>query len=307
MRFGLDFAEAVDEDLVKPAEPEKEQVKEPKDILNITPHYPIQKYNVEGYPLSSLEAFILYANGADIYSLITENKTIVGAINELKKLFDNIDLSQYVTRDELDAYAKLEDLLKYATKEELKQLQVKLTNLTTIVNNHTTQIEDIQKIINDILSQLPPGILTFVLASNTNPRYFATTVSPVHVSPYNFNVTQEGEVIQDIVLADGILEILNLTFADNVTLCNDAGTPIDSTMTPHFYIPMTVDYYNSSNEYTGSDNFMLDGQWSREMGAYDFSIYFRGEITIPEGGRAHYKFSANVPLNIQKGVQNETI
>ena len=298
MRFGFDYLEEINEDEVSD---KKEQVKEPEAILDITPHYPIQKYNVEGYPLSSLEAFILYANGAEIYSLITENKTLVGAINELKKLFDNIDLSQYVTHDELQDYAKLQDLLKYATKEQLEQLKTEVTELTTVVNNHTSQIDNIQRLIREIIAQLPPGILTFVLASNTNPRYFATTVAPVHVSPYNFNVTQEGELIQDIQLSDGILEILNLTFADNVTLCNDAGIPIDSTMTPHFYVPMTVDYYNSANEYTGSDNFMLDGQWSREMGAYDFSIYFRGAITIPEGGRAHYKFSANVPVNIQKG------
>lgn len=272
---------------------------ETSDILNIVPHNPVMKYQVEGFPLSSLEAFILYANGAEIYSLNTDNKTLVGAINELKLNLDSIDLSNYVTQDQLDDYATIDMLKDYATKEELAQVQSEVNALTLIVNNHTTIINELQEDVDKLKAKVPDP-LTFVLASNTNPRYFATTVAPVHSSPFNINVTQEGEVIQDIDLNDGILEILNLTFADNVQLCNDAGTPIDSTMTPHFYIPMAVDYYNSSNVYTGSDNFMLDGTWSREMGAYDLSIYFRGVISIPTGGRAHYKFSANVPVNLKE-------
>lgn len=273
------------------------QIDKPDKTMDIIPHYPIERYTVEGFPLSSLEAFILYANGAEIYSLITENKTIVGAINELKKLFDNIDLSDYVTQDQLDDYAKLTDLDGLATKEELAQLQGELNSLLSIVNNHTTQIGDLRNDVDSILSRMPNEPLTFVLASNTNPRYFAAQVPGVPTTPYNFHVTHEGEFVQDTQLEDGILEILNLTFADNIRLYDDKGEVIDGNSTPHFYIPMTVDYYDSANVYQGSECFMLDGQWSLEMGAYDFSIYFRGVVNIPDGGRAHYKFSAVVPYN----------
>lgn len=263
----------------------------PDKSMDIVPHYPIEKYNVEGFPLSSLEAFILYVNGAEIYSLETDNKTIVGAINELLADINGIDLSPYAT------WEALED---YATKAELQQVQGEVNALTLIVNQHTTQIEGLRTDVDMLIAKLPPDPLTFVLSSNTNPRYWAATAQNPAVNNFGFGITQEGEFIQSTDLSDGILEILNLTFADNVVLKDFNGNEVDSNNTPHFYIPMTVDYYDSNNNYTSSEHFMLDGTWTREMGAYDFSIYFRGVVTIPSGGRAHYKFSANVPVNTSK-------
>lgn len=263
----------------------------PDKSMDIVPHYPIEKYNVEGFPLSSLEAFILYVNGAEVYSLETDNKTIVGAINELLADINGIDLSPYAT------WEALED---YATKAELQQVQGEVNALTLIVNQHTTQIADLRTDVDMLIAKLPPDPLTFVLASNTNPRYWAATAKAPVVHSCDVGLTQEGEFIQSVDLTDGILEIMNYTFADNVVLKDYDGNEVDSNNTPHFYIPMTVDYYDSNNNYTGSDHFTLDGTWTREMGAYDLSVYFRGVVTIPSGGRAHYKYSACVPVNTAK-------
>lgn len=261
---------------------------ETKDILDIVPHKPVMEYQVEGFPLSSLEAFVLYANAAEIYSLLTNHKTIVGAINELWGILDAIDWDNYVTIDMLD---------DYVTWPAFNALKDDVTNLTLTVNNHTTLIGKLREDVDYLFTKLPPDPLIFVLSSNTNPRYFSAVAQTPHVNNYGFGITQEGDFVQSTTLADGILEILNLTFKDNVILRDFAGNEVDSNNTPHFYIPMTVDYFDSNSNYTGSDHFMLDGTWSREMGAYDFSIYFRGVVTIPENGRAHYKFSANVPVN----------
>lgn len=271
------------------------QITKPDETMDIIPHYPIERYTVEGFPLSSLEAFILYANGAEIYSLITENKTISGAINELKKYIDKC-----ATKEELENYATLEDLEDYATKEEVNQVQSQVNALTVTVQQHETKINTLTDNVNKLLEQVPADPLTVSLVSNTNPRYFSTTVSPVKSTFHNITITQEGDFIQNTDNSDGILEILNITFVDNSVLCDNEGNEVSSTNTPHFYIPMSVDYYNQSNEYINSDIFMLDCTWTREMGAYDLSIYFRGVVEIPNGGKAHYKFSAYVPTNLKK-------
>lgn len=263
----------------------------PDKSMDIVPHFPIEKYNVEGFPLSSLEAYILYANGAEIYSLQTDNKTVVGAINELLADINAIDLSPYATK---------EDLENYATKQELQQVQGQVNALTQIVSTHTTQITQLREDVDMLIDKLPPDPLTFVLASNTNPRYWAATAKPPVVHSCDVGLTQEGEFIQSVDLTDGILEIMNYTFVDNVVLKDYEGNEVDSNNTPHFYIPMTVDYYDSNDTYLRSENFMLDGTWTREMGAYDLSVYFRGVVTIPNGGRAHYKYSACVPVNTSK-------
>lgn len=265
--------------------------------MDIVPHYPIERYTVEGFPLSSLEAFILYANGAEIYSLITKSKTIVGAINELKQMFDDLDLSGYATKEDLEDYAKLTDLEDLARKEDIAQLQAQVNAILSIVQRHEEEIANLRSDVDGLLAKQPNDPLILSLVSNTNPRYFAATVPDVHITPYSFNLTHEGDFVQSTQLADGILEILNITFVDNVRLYEDNGEPIDSRSTPHFYIPMAVDYYDANDNFTGSDNFMLDCQWSAEMGAYDMSIYFRGVVDIPNNGRAHYKFSAFIPYN----------
>ena len=88
--------------------PKTPQVEEPKGPMEIVPHEPVMRYQVKGYPLNSMDAFIAYCNGTEIYSLPTNNKTIVGAINELKALIDNIDLSDYATKEELEPKVKEE-------------------------------------------------------------------------------------------------------------------------------------------------------------------------------------------------------
>ena len=268
--------------------------------MEITPHEPVMRYEVKGYPLNSMDAFILFVNGTEIYSLTTNNKTIVGAINELKALIDGFDLSKYATKEEVDEklkdYAKLTDLVNFVTSDEFNKFK---ESIKADVNNHTVRIATLEGDISSIKAQLaeiipklPNDAIFHVLTTFTNPRYFKErthwgTFTTDNYVAFSYDTTVE----QSIQLEDGILEVININLLRNVE--------VDFTKTPtHFFIPAVIDFYDDAGVYTKSQHVMLDAEWTIETNSYDISVYFKGIIeninehtTIRFSGMIPYKVS----------------
>ena len=279
--------------------PKTPQVEEPKGPMEIVPHEPVMRYQVKGYPLNSMDAFIVYCNGTEIYSLTTNNKTIVGAINELKALLDNIDLSDYATKEELEAYAKLTDLDNYVTLTEynttIEQINAAIADLISRMTTAEGDIDTLQTDVENIKKKLPNDPLFHVNTVFTDPRYFTEknfwgTFTTDNYVTFSYDIN----VVQDLQLEDGIIEVLNLNFLRNVVLDFDK-------MPTHFYIPASVDFYDDNGVYTGSKQFMLDAEWTVEMNSFDLSVYFRGEIPNTNE-HTTMKVSAVVPYTIKEGV-----
>lgn len=263
--------------------------------MDINPHYPIERYTVEGFPLSSLEAFRLYVMSEEFQTLTTDDKTIIGAINELKYAIDNFDLDGYATTAWVTEYVT--GLLDgYVTTVTFAALESRVDTLETTVAGHTTALADLDSRVTVLEGRCPEPI-TFVLSSNTNPRYFTASNPAVVTTSHHFHFTHQGEFVQSTDYNDGILEIMNFTFADNVHLVTNDGTPVDSNTNEEYYIPMLLEYFDSNNAFVNSKTVMLTGIWSREAGGYDFSVYFRDTVTIPTGGKVVYKFSGVIPYN----------
>ena len=279
--------------------PNTPQVEEPKGPMEIIPHEPVMRYQVKGYPLNSMDAFIVYCNGTEIYSLTTNNKTIVGAINELKALIDNIDLSEYATKEELEDYAKLIDLDNYVTLTEfnttVEEINGIIADLLARMTAAEGDIDTLQDDVEMIKGKLPNDPLYHVITVFTDPRYFTEknywgTFTTDNYITFSYDIN----VLQDLQLEDGIIEVLNLNFLRNVVLDLDV-------MPQHFYIPASVDFYDDNGVYTGSKHFMLDAEWTVEMNSFDLSVYFRGEIPNTNEYTT-MKVSAVGPYKTKEGV-----
>lgn len=232
--------------------------------MEITPHSPSMNYVTSGFPLSSEEAFKLFANSLEIINLITTNKTIVGAINELKNALDNLDLSDYLTKDEAER--------TYATLSALQALIDRVAALELRADDTDTAIAEIETAIADIIAALPNIPATISVATFTNPAYFTQYAENIlRTTPYSIDLSYDVNVLQDIDLADGTLEVINVTISTQDVEITDYPE--------HFYIPAVVDFYDANGDYESSQMVMLDGTMSDEMNAKDLSIYFTGEIS----------------------------
>lgn len=265
--------------------------------MEITPHGPSMNYTVNGFPLSSEDAFKVFSNGLEINSLTTNNKTIVGAINEIKNDIVNIDLSDYLTKDEAEeTYAKITDLSDYATKTEFNTLSQQVTNidtrvgtLETNVTSNTTDITNIFASLNNVLSQLPNYPIEIVQDTFTNPAYFTQKEKYLlRSTPYSVDLSYVANVLQDIDLTDGTIEIVNINLSRDDVDIDFNGTP------RHFYIPATVDFFDTNGDYASSQQITLDAEITTEMNSYDISVYFTGVISNTNQYTA-IKFSDSIP------------
>lgn len=247
--------------------------------MEITPHAPSMNYVTSGFPLSSEEAFKLFANALEIINLTTTNKTIVGAINELKTAIDNLDLSDYLTKEEAEH--------TYATLTALQDLIDRITGLENRTDDIDIAIDEIKSSIADIILSLPNKPATISVATFTNPAYFTQYAENIlRTTPYSIDISYDVNVLQDIDLADGTLEVVNVTISTQ---------EVDITDYPeHFYIPAVFDFYDDNGDYTSSQMVMLDGAMTDEMNAKDLSIYFTGIISNINQ-YTKLRFSACVP------------
>lgn len=239
--------------------------------MEIIPHEPVNNYEVDGFPLSSIEAFIVYVNGVQICSLKTTNKTIVGAINELWDMIQNLDLSDYVKQDAFKALQKVVEGIEDDITDirgDIVDIRADITRIDKTLDNHETRIKDLETAIGD---KLPNAPLNVVNVTFTDPRYFDNGEKMATTSDNFLTVSANGQVLQSIQLEDGIIELLNVNLNRN--------QDVDFDRTPkHFYVPMAIDHFDSSGNFQKRETVMIDAEWTVEMGSYDVSFYFRGTI-----------------------------
>lgn len=89
-------------------------------------------------------------------TLQTESKNVVGAINELKDKIENVDLSDYAKKDELDLKADKDELALKADKEELNSRVEK-----ELEGTHPGDVAKIQ-------NQTDGGVMQYVSADKSN-------------------------------------------------------------------------------------------------------------------------------------------
>lgn len=264
--------------------------------MEIVPHDPVMQYEVKGYPLNSMDAFVLYANGTEINSLKTTNKTVVGAVNELKDQIDNLDLSDYVTKKELES--ELEQYIQLSEFTALSGTVDRIDGeLTTAKNDISTLQTDVQNIKNELDSI--PDNLKISLTTFTNPAYFTLKSHWGEGTSNNYvTFSYTIQVHQNINPVDGILELFNMNFLRNIELDFEQGA-----MPSKFFVPATVVWYNNNGEFLRSSQITLTCDWSVELNSYDLSVYFRGEI--PDvGDDTEINVSASIPYIFKKGESN---
>ena len=288
--------------------------------MEFTPHTPSMLYKTSGFPLSSEDAFKIFSNGLEINSLTTEHKTIVGAINELKYDIDNIDLSDYLTKAEAEAtYAKITDLDDYVSESVyntfvssvttgLSNLDTRVTSLesrTTALEGRVLTVEnDIDTItdrLSDVIAELPNQPITINLDTFTNPAYFTQDEKYLlRSTPYSVDFSYLANVLQDIDPTDGILEVVNISLTRDTV-------DIDLNDSPrHFYIPATVDNFDSNGNFISTTPMTLDCELTQEMNGYDISVYVRGTISNVNQ-YTKLKFSGSVPYTgVNRRVEQST-
>lgn len=256
--------------------------------MEITPHTPTMNYTIDGFPLSSEDAFILYVNGLPIVTLNTENKTIVGAINELYDSIDNIDLSDYLT--------KTEAATTYPTKTEFNNYSSIVDNAINGLSNDVTRIDQSVQYISELaarVDEIVPPPVGIAQATFTDPSYFTQkTRHLLRSTPYTLDVSYDVNILQDIDLSDGIIEVLNINFfTEHIVIVGDGSIGA----TQNFYIPAVINFYDNNGDYTSSQQIMLNAVMSTEQNSYDISIYIQGVIQNTNAYTT-LSFSATIPI-----------
>lgn len=264
--------------------------------MEITPHYPNPDYLVTDYPVDGENAFVLYVNGVEINTLKTNMKTIVSAINEIWDIVGTLNIDDLVTKDELQ-YA-IRDFVTKDNMENFVNTEIDKVNdsinevksdLADVGNQVETNKGDIAGLKTDVsdLQKKVTEPLFYIQTVFTNPAYF-TVVNDYGAfsAPDYVAFSYEGNVEQDIQLTDGIIEVLNINLNRNIELDYDK-------MPHNFYIPMTVEHYDESDNFISADIYTAECEWSLEMNGYDISVYFKGAITV--GEKSHFKISGVIP------------
>ena len=271
--------------------------------MDILPHFPFIEYEATNFTINEFLKFLM----------------------ELKEAIENLDLSDYVKKedfnklkeevdsikDDLDLInstleKKIEDLENDLsdTKKELNELQDELEDYKLEVS---AEIDEIRSLIDSLKDEIDTRIsniekwinepIGIVQVTFTNPAYFYASRETNEYYNYWSNmscigVSFTGDVKQDIQITDDVLEIVNVTLNRNVEL--------DLRKTPnHFYVPMGVDIFDDEGNFIRCDVYMIDAELSIETNSYDISFYFHGEI---EGVNEYTKFhlSANIPYFIER-------
>lgn len=265
--------------------------------MEINPIAPSMNYTADGFPLSSDEAFKLYARTEEFESLKTDDKTIIGAINELvegtDKFVENVEetsINGLTTTsktvegaiNELDASLKATDLTVGEIQGDVTALQSDVSSLSTVVEG------------------LVKPTLTLNEVSFTDPNYFKAkgTQPPVIVNDDYVAFSFVCTVEQDIQYTDNNVEIVNLNFNDSAV--------VDLTKMPtSFYIPARITYFDNNGDFVKNVSTLLEARWEQALSSYDISVYLHdvvdnnGSTTKPE-----IYFSGIVPYiatNVNEG------
>lgn len=243
--------------------------------MKITPHNPVQRYLASDFAQTELFQFLdalkAFLNEMDWDSFATkeELEVVSTKVDLLEEQLDDLagDISEIRT-DIVDLRGDIADI-----RSDL----VTITNLITQIQNQITDVRaELLARIEALEAQMPNEPLDLVMYTFTNPDYFYSDGQNTEyfnlATTDNFvSVSITGSVLQDTDLSDGILEVINLTFDQNVN--------IDFSKTPnHFYAVMGVEHFDTNNVFVKQDTYMVDCELTQEMSAYDISVYFQGVI-----------------------------
>lgn len=244
--------------------------------MKITPHNPVERYLASDFAQTELFQFLdalkAFLNEMDWDSFATkeELEVVSTKVDLLEEQLDDLagDISEIRT-DIVDLRGDIADI-----RSDL----VTITNLITQIQTQITNVRaELLARIEALEAQMPNEPLDLVMYTFTNPDYFYSDGQNTEyfnlATTDNFvSVSITGSVLQDTDLTDGILEVINLTFDQNVN--------IDFSKTPnHFYSTMVVDYYDTNNNFVKSEIHPIDAEITQEMSAYDISVYFQGVLT----------------------------
>lgn len=230
--------------------------------MDINPHAPQMNYTADGFPLSSEDAFKLYARSEEFESLTTDDKTIIGALNELN--------------------AKSDNYVENVKTVEISTLETDSKTVAGAINEHETDITNLrlqESSLNNRVSQLEVDVedlkqdkLTFTDAVFTNPNYFTgNDNAPLIVTEHYVAVSYVADVEQDIQYTDGEVEVININLSQTATL--DLVN-----MPTSFYIPARITYFDSNEHFVKNVSTLLEARWEHGQNSYDISIYLHDEI-----------------------------
>ena len=232
--------------------------------MEIKPHENVDSYYVDGFPLSSLEAFILYINGVEIASLKTSNKTVSGAINELWDMINDLDLSDYVKQDAFNALKKaVED-----NAADIGDIRGDIVEIRAKINN----IDERLKSLEALRTNIP--VVTNVAV--TNPDYWSQGHKNAYATNDHVVIEYIGEYLQELSAEDGTLEVVNVTLNRNVE--------IDMTKTPDIWYGTMVMDAETPNGQHQTSIVPVKCQWSSEQNSYDISVYYTVDRFYPAPG-----------------------
>lgn len=256
--------------------------------MKITPHNPVERYLASDFAQTELFQFLdalkAFLNEMDWDSFATkEELQIVSTKVDLLEEQLN-DLAGDISEVRTDVADLREDVMG-----DLADVRSDIVNMMALITQIQTQITNVRAEllarIEALEAQMPNEPLDLVMYTFTNPDYFYSNGQDTEyfnlATTDNFvSVSITGSVLQDVDLNDDVLEIINLTFDQNVNV-NLSKTP------NHFYSTMIVDYYDDDNNFVKSEIHPIDAEITQEMSAYDISVYFQGVLT---GTNANTKF-----------------
>lgn len=255
----------------------------------IEPNTPQMNYTVDGLPMSSKDAFKMYARTEEFDSLHTEDKTVIGALNELADNQCKCDFVEDVTTKTIVALETTNKTVAGAINENKEDIESLLTRVGAVE-------EDVEELTTTVES-LVKDKLTLVEAVFTNPNYFTGVATrPVIVNENYVAISYLASVEQDLQYSDGEVEVINLNL--NATATLDLQN-----MPTTFYIPCRIRYFDNNGDFVKNESKLLEARWEQAMGGYDISIYIHD--TIDNNGsttKPQMSFSGIIPYTSVKGV-----
>lgn len=230
--------------------------------MDINPNTPQMNYTVDGFPLSSEDAFKMYARTEEFDSLTTDDKTIIGAINELASKSD--DFVDNVKTVEISTLETTNKTVAGAINEH----ETDITNLRLADTSFNERISGLE----DDVEELKKDKLTFSDAVFTNPSYFTgDDEKPIIVNEDYVAISYTATVEQDIQYSDGEVEVININLTETATL-DLAHMPTS------FYIPARITYFDSNKDFVKNVSTLLEARWEHGQNSYDISVYLHDEI-----------------------------
>ena len=259
----------------------------------IEPNTPQMNYTVDGLPMSSKDAFKMYARTEEFDSLHTEDKTVIGALNELADNQCKCDFVEDVNTKTIVALQTTDKTVAGAINENKEDIDNLLTRVGAVE-------EDVEELTTTVES-LVKDKLTLVEAVFTNPNYFTEVVTEAGTAPVIVNenyvaISYRASVEQDLQYTDGEVEVINISL--NATATLDLQK-----MPTTFYIPCRINYFDNYGDFVKNESKLLEARWEQAMGGYDISVYIHDTIDNNESTtKPEMSFSGIIPYTSVKGV-----